>query len=260
MIEIESLILEEKFVIAESKILDLFVDYEPIFEFDIMVAAQLCALNKHFYLSLEFLEKAIKKGVEVENIKNLAVFEPVFELEKWKKLEKRLDRLQYNYLVSINFELAKEFERRFKAEQAAKGTDRFDEVVQDNFNHIIEVIAQYGFPGEELIGAKTYTVTTTLVNQEYAFSLLQEELLEALKKGQLQPSGFLYIYKYEARKISINYRDQAPPVEIDLPEFNIVALPESDSKILREERYKLGISSVGLMEKKAVRQKYGLRF
>lgn len=260
MIDIESLIIKEAFVAAEQEILDLFIDYKPICGYDFLLAAQLCALNKHDYLSLEFLEKALEKGIEVDYLKGLKVFESLLKLEKWKRIEGRLGRLQYNYLASINLDLSKEFEKRFKAEQAAKGTDRYRQVIQDNFNRIREVISQYGFPGEDLIGINTDHVIITLYAHPYSFSILQKELLAALENGKLHPADFLKIYNWEARRISLAYLDKAPPNGITLPEYNIVGLPDSDPETLKKERYKFGIRSLDFNKQKAVSQKYGIRF
>lgn len=62
--KVEDLIAQEKFVEAEDLMLDLFVDFEPKFAKDFLVAAQVCAINKSDYLAIEFLKKAMLMGVK----------------------------------------------------------------------------------------------------------------------------------------------------------------------------------------------------
>lgn len=261
MVDIEQLILQEAFSEAEVAILQLFTDYEPAFADDLLLAAQLCALNGHDERSLDFLEKALQKGVEIEFIKSIPALQTLLQTTTWKDIEERLPRLRYDYATSINMDLAAEFRKRFQIEQAAKGTDRYPEVVQDNFDRIIEVIAKYGFPGEELIGYYTGNITVTLLHQPYAFSLLQEELYEALKNGQLPPGDFLNFYVFESRKISTLYdHNLHAPQGIQLPHYNFLTQTDTDSSKVRNARYQFGIGLMRFSEKMEIGKKYGIRF
>lgn len=261
MVDIEELILQEAFPEAEAAILQLFTDYKPAFADDLLLAAQLCTLNGHDDHSLGFLEKALQKGVEIEFIKSIPVLQPLLQTAKWKGIEQRLPRLRYDYATRINVELTNEFKKRFRLEQDAKGTDRYQEVVRDNFDRIIEVITEHGFPGEELIGYYTENITVTLLHQPYAFSLLQDELYEALKNGQLHPRDFLNIYAFEFRKTSTLYdHNLHAPKGTQLPQYNFFSQTDIDSGQVRIARYEFGIGLIRFSEKMEIGKKYGIRF
>lgn len=261
MVDIKELILQEAFPEAEVAIRQLFTDYKPAFADDLLLAAQLCVLNGHDERSLDYLEQALQKGVEIEFIKSIPTLQALLQNTTWQDIEERLPRLRYDYATSINMDLANEFNKRFRLEQEAKGTKCYQKVVQSNFNRIVEVIKKHGFPGEDLIGYYTQNITVTLLHQPYAFSLLQNELYEALENGQLHPGDFLNIYVFEFRKTSILYdHNLHAPQGIQFPQYDFFTQTGTDSSHVRNARYEFGISFIRLDEKVKIGKKYGIRF
>lgn len=153
--EMEALIAQEKFVEAEDQLLALFVNYKPKFAKDYLVAAQLCTLNKHEYLGIEFLEKAMLMGVKKECIEEMEIFSNWMESPKWKRLMNNYGKLRFQYAQRINFDLMKELSGRYQTARntlKTRGEIEGQEMAQRNFERLQSVIKEFGFPGQKMVG------------------------------------------------------------------------------------------------------------
>ncbi|MEM6378057.1 MAG: hypothetical protein AAF705_07585 [Bacteroidota bacterium] len=278
-IKVESLALLDQMEAAEKIILECFADYEPAFASDVVLAAQLAAINEHDSLSFLWIEKALKRGVKYNCINSMRVFKGMQQQPQWDSLQSKVKQLEYEYATSIRFDLNKEFMQRYYIEQEAKSKPEYEDVVSSNFNRIREIISSIGFPGERLVGLdvpgdpKKWTkchlgnrkITVTFLHHPYSFSLLHDALLVALKNGKLHPDDFLYIYFFEFRKMGALYPKMRKP-DIKLANYDHLLgkrdLSDDEIKQIDAARYELGIwplkTQADRDNRKAIFDKYGI--
>lgn len=124
------------------------------------------------------------------------------------------------YRKRIDTALRAEFSGRFQLEQSYKGKPGYREVCSDNFNRILLLTQQGRYPGEDLIGPdeelEDYYVRATLLHYPYSYVLLQEQLLQGLAEGKVQPGMLLYLYGFNQTRNSVLY---TPNIPVDSTHF-----------------------------------------
>jgi len=276
--QVEELIVKENFAEAESRLIDLFDEYEVKFVKDYIIASQVSLLNKNKKLAIEYILQSIRNGVKIECLKSMKLLRQELTSKDWWKIEIEYKNLRIKYLEKIDFALHQEFHQRYQEEQNAKRKDYYKSIVYSNFKRIKELLNEKGFLGEQLVGldnqklAKSISdcdfgnskIIVTLLHYDYPVSEIGEErLMDAIKKGNLHPREFANIYNFEEHKISVLYKKSTkkyPP--LPTYNFNFPFSNKIDDLIkVNSDRAKFGICKYEVDEmKEKVKKKYGIEF
>lgn len=274
----EALIVSEKFEAAEEIYLQTFLDYPVKFAKDLVIAAQVCTLNKHYYSAISLLKEAVEMGVKLECLKEIAALQVLFSTIRWKEVESNYADLRKRYLSKIDVDLAGTVSKMYQREQESKRTETYRSVVISNFEYLKRLMKERDvFPGEGLVGldddqlaAKldncsfgNSKVMATLLHYVNAFSELEEELVRAVQVGALHPREFAVIYTYEKERISILYQDTQKEKNPNLPNYDFDILLHRSGKNndrINKDRRQFGIADIEVdAGKPTIEQKYGLR-
>ena len=275
--EAEELIVNEKFSEAESILDGLFAGHEVKFVKDYLIAAQISFLNSHKNKAFDHLRHALKKGVKLECIKSIHLFNKNIVKEEWEELEKASDQFRKTYLESIDLKNHINLHKRYQKEQDAKRNEHYGSVVYSNFRNIKSLVDSTGFPGEALIGLDNQSlahsiddcacgnskVVVTLLHYDHPISELGLDLLVAeVKAGNLHPRELATIYIYEKSKVSKLYKNSKkeypalPDYYFNLPFGN----KSTDMERVNSDRLEFGICKYEVDEKKeAISRKYGMK-
>ncbi|MEM1326588.1 MAG: hypothetical protein AAGI23_11565 [Bacteroidota bacterium] len=142
-----------------------FERFEFVFARDVMHAIQLAAQAKDSIQLPYFLELALKKGISIDELRNINDLIDYKEASFWTPLEKKADSLHTIYNQSVNWEI-REIINEFLTEDQ-KVRDRYystpfwkrrkigkewEALNRQQIEKMIDITHQYGFPGEKLIG------------------------------------------------------------------------------------------------------------
>ncbi|MEZ5056921.1 MAG: hypothetical protein R2879_07750 [Saprospiraceae bacterium] len=274
---IERLIVDEKFIEAESEIDSLFQSYDVKFSKDYVIAAQICLLNGNKEKATDLLIKSFRNGIKSKCLRTIPICKEKFEDEIWAKLEKAENEKKKEYLKNLDLKLHKEFHTRYQTEQDAKGSQHYRAIVQSNFDRIKDLISENKSIGEASIGLDNQKfassiadcslgnskVIVTLLHYDYPVSELGiENLITEIKKGNLHPREFASIYTFEINKVSKLYKN-SNKVYPPLPhyDFNFPFGKKSEElKKVNQDRALFGICPYETdLKKEAICKKYGLK-
>lgn len=275
--KVEELIADEKFNLAGAKLDSLFEEYDIKFAKDLVVAAQLSALNNENEKSVKWLITATRKGVKIQCLKSIPILNKRLSAENWKKIEGQVSEARKEYLSHIDFALAREFHNRFQQEQETKGKEYYQNTVYSNFLRIKGLIQAGNFPGEQMIGiddeqyAKSIEdcglgnsrIIVTLLHYDYPLSEISEEVfIQALERGELHPREFATIYNFEKNKVSVLYQKSRRTYP-ELPQYNFnfpFGEKCNDLEKVNSDRSKFGICPYEVdLKIDNVCRKYGLK-
>lgn len=275
--EVEAQIVAEDFAPAEARLDQLLEQYDVKFAKDLVVAAQLCVLNKHPEKALQYLGRALEKGVRVETLHNIPLLHTRLTPADWQQLREQEPEARKRYFSRIDTALFREFHRRFQEEQDNKGQERYRDIVNANYQRIKSLLEQGRFPGEALIGLDDHRyaasasdgtlsnskVIATLQHYDYPLGETGEApWLDAIHQGLLHPREYAVIYNFEKSRVSVLYRHSKKSWPA-LPDrwFNFPFAPQSEQlDRVNADRYAIGICSFETDRKKdAVERKYGIR-
>jgi len=278
---IEEIIVKEEFQKADSLFEKLFIDYEPPFANHVLVALQISILAENYEHSKELFEKAIIKGVQLHCLKEIGVIEKVPN-KIMSYIELNYYKLRQQYINNIDTALRKIIYIRYKYEQANKRDQNLKYgIFEKNTLLLKEFCNEKGyFPGEKHIGINgsidLYAVDNCHIESTYAhmtllhyscpFSTLEEELYEALKRGEIYPRVFGRIYNYEKYcKIKSKGRYANPyfyTKQLPKYDFNLFAyrFRNSDIDKVNADRKRFGIGKYENDAKiKKIEEKYNIR-
>ncbi len=276
-IEVETFIANEDFKAAENRLDGLFEEFGVKFAKDLVIAAQLSVLNQHPEKAVTHLIAATQKGVKIPCLKAIGVLKKQLSEADWQKIEAQFPEARKTYLSGIEVNLAQEFHKRYREEQAMKTSPNYGAIVQSNFNKIKELLQQESFPGESLIGIDdaqyapslsdceldNAKILPTLLHVVYPISDIGEAaFVKAIERGELHPHEFATIYNFEKNRVSILYRTTRKTY-LPLPDyaFNFPFGKMSDDlERVNADRFKFGICPYEVsLKKEQISSKYGLR-
>ena len=214
---IEQWIADSEFDQAIVGYESLIADYGRLLARDAFNACQLAALRNHpktdsfyYYCALAGVpEPLLKQNLNTSKVRmrNSAHYDALY------KMGNQL------YTARIDTALRKEFISRFNQEQQSKGKPEYKDIVTRNFNRIRDLAMQGKFPGEQTIGVDNNLeigyVTATLLHYPNSYKLLYKEIASAIRRGEVQPLGAIYVYGFNQTRTSVLY-DTSVPAD---PEF-----------------------------------------
>ena len=175
--------------------------YGHMFLRDIKVAAQLAAYSNETDNLFYFLEKGMKKGWTSKEIMNMKILKKYKNDNRWEKLKANKDQFRLEFDSSIDLQLRTEIREMFKEDQkrairvALTPTNKWREqytnrkFVPNNraqVRRINQIIDQRGFPGENIIGDKSWaTVIISHNEHDTIYNQLRPKLYSAFERGEL---------------------------------------------------------------------------
>ena len=106
--------------------------------------------------ALDFIEVNLKYGNELKWLLQNPSYNSVFATEKGQVLIANYDHIRSDYLMGINLELRKEIQEMNRLDQLYRNGN-YQEYKQDsidkiNTNRLIEILEQFGYPNDQVIG------------------------------------------------------------------------------------------------------------
>lgn len=261
IIKAEKLISQEKYKKA-LKIYDETIDeYHFTFLRDYKIASQLAIHIDKKDKALNYIKKSIICGWKLNELKKNKLLIKYLNNSDWKNIESEYDYLHSQYLKRINPEIRAKVESMFKQDQliAYQAAQIEDEIEQEKFiidkfpshsekqiKNLIEILDNYGYPGDLLIG-NDFWISTILshhnsISEDYVrkdtlYNFIKPRLYKALSKGQISPYEFAMIEDWkkavvpDSKEVSYGF--------INLPN-------ESNLSKINKNREKIGLRSVEL--------------
>lgn len=197
----------EEFIVTRqfTKSLEIYRMLEDKFEHmflrDIKIATQLAAYSNDTDNLFYFLEKGMKKGWTSKEIINMKILKNFKNDNRWKNLKANTDQFRKEFESSVNLQLRAEIKEMFNEDQKRairvaltpikKWRDRYTnrKFVPNNrtqVRRINQIIDHHGYPGEKLIGDKSWaTVIISHNEHDTIYNQLRPKLYSAFERGEL---------------------------------------------------------------------------
>lgn len=217
IIEAEEYIVNRQFNESLNIYRSLSKNYGYLFLRDCKVAAQLSAYTGDTDNLFFFLEKGLETGWTLKEIMKSRHFKKFRSDNRWKRLKDNEDEYRREFLRSINLPLRAEVKEMFTKDQkrafrvaltpVKKWRERYTnrKFVPNNrvqVRRINEIIDQTGYPGEKLIGDKSWvTVIISHNERDTIYKELRPKLYKAFERGELSPIDLAII---ETWRIVVN--------------------------------------------------------
>lgn len=225
VLSIEKDIAARAFSTALDKYSQLFQQYDFIFLRDIQMAAQLAAHERDTVRLFHLLEKGMTRGWEWKTIRKNTIFKSYGADPRWASLSKRRSQLEEAFQNSINLPVREEVKRMLVRDQlraikvALTPVKRWREWHTNNrfvphnramVRRINEIIDESGYPGEMLIGDRSWATVIISHNEHDSiyYQSLRPKLLKALDHGQLAPIDFAQLETWR-RGVDSQWKEQA---------------------------------------------------
>lgn len=274
---------------ALKKYKQIFDEWEQPFAKDCYIAAQLACMAKDTSNATYFFKKCFENGVEwntllasravsmlfAEDVSYKRHVASFFD-EYYKKYTERIDTV-YNAIIYNMYK--HEYGLRAIAEHSRNDHDKFArwmQVEDSNMYELVDIIREKGFPGEKRIGMCYYNqldnnrdrsltriflscnAATLFFHHRCGYELLKEQLMQAVKDGELHPREYGLIYEwshaYFSRK---NWDDEYHDFKCERSpwdkHYNLYLQPMFYSKDIdrvNKDREEIGISSIAHDAKK----------
>jgi len=239
----------------------IYKNYQFIFAEDIFMATQLAVSINKKVLAEKYIEKCVVQGVPFLILKNDRIIGKLKSDKEWKIFFEKFGLLHKKYLENINLKLKNTIDSLFKVDTPETHKmnkygvirtilfyPKWRRVVNRNFKTIVNIIKEYGYPGEQLIGLQLMNNNDSLslskrqvgirysLGSSQVFNMIlhyyssakpdiNELLQNSLKNGYLPASHYAsfndFIAKYGKKKYKNNYYNEWHKNQnIDLEEIN----------------------------------------
>ena len=213
----EALIAENSFKRALNVYQEVFSSYSFVFLRDYKIAAQLAWQMGDGSKACEFVKSGIAGGWKMKDIKQTKFLKSLRSTTEFKTVKADYDSLRDVYLKRINSELRWEVRKmswkdqwkalmalfRFSEKgQARYGERKFAPKNELRLQRVLEIIEDYGYPGERLIGNEPWMMgivgRRNQISQEFCkkdtvYQQMKPILLTAIAKGEMQPVYYAFI-------------------------------------------------------------------
>ncbi|WP_299765463.1 hypothetical protein [uncultured Dokdonia sp.] len=263
VLKTEQHIVDENYSDALFIYEQLFKTYDFIFLRDYKIASQLAAYTKNKEKTLSYIELGIQAGWSLTSIKKHTLLKKYLSKEDWKIIKKKYDSLTSIHERTLNKEVQAQVKKMYAKDQwkALKALFRFSEKAQTRYAEnkfaphseqqiakLMDIMATYGYPGEQLVGKGYWTstiishhnsISTTYNRNDTLYTTLIPVLKEAIQKGQLSPYQFAIIDDWYLTSLN---DDSKPNYGIIRPPS-----PENVSKT-NNPRAAIGIRTIALRD------------
>ena len=248
IIKAEELIAAEKYTEALAVFEGVFAAYDFVFLRDYKVAAQLTLFLNDKEKTFHWLKTGIEHGLTLKEIQRNTLLQSLRHEAAWKMLQSQYATLQKSYSESLNQSIRTEVQDMFKRDQQLAFANLFiiGKKAKERFLHkkfipqseqqlarLNEIINQYGYPGEKLIGNWTWmstilshhnSISTEYVRQDTIYPALKPRLTAAILAGELSPYDYAIIedwyvaVKSDRKEAAFGYLNTL--TEAELPKSN----------------------------------------
>lgn len=265
VIRCEQLIAEQKIEEALHSLNALFEKFDFVFLREYQLATELSVCEQDYASAFRFLRLGIQGGWTLKSIKKSKNLKPLQGDPRWKDLEEAYDSLRKIYASKLNLPLRKEVYEMLKADQkiAFKVFLRIGEKSKTRYSmkafvphsektlaRLNEILTEYGYPGERLIGNGWWTSVNlghhNSSSKEYVlkdtlYLNLRPKLLESIERGELHPKEFAIIEDW--RHAVIHHHDKS------LHGFLGKIPDDSELLLVNQNREGIGLRSIELRNK-----------
>jgi hypothetical protein len=213
----EELITQKKYSAALAVFDSTFSRYDFIFLRDYKVAAQLAWHLGEQQKAFAFVRSAIACGWTLKEIGQNRFLAPLRSKQEWQLIRSDYDSLHAVYKKKLNLPLRTEVREMFKKDQrlalgnlfriGRKARERFlnRKFVPQSERQLLrlrEIMNEYGYPGEKLIGNWQWmwtilshhnSISMEYVQKDTLYPSLKPGLLEAIRRGELSPYDYAVI-------------------------------------------------------------------
>lgn len=206
IIQAEMLIAEQKFAEALPIYEDLFQTYDFIFLREYQVSSQIALQLGLKEKAKNYLDQGVLGGWKLKSIKkNTYLSDRLWDKKEWKAFKKEYKILWAQHESNLNQALRTQVKKMFAKDQrkALLVFIRFTSKAQDRYAerkfrpHSIQqikelntILANYGYPGERLIGPNYWTSTILSHHNSISPAFNQQDQLYPTMKSQLQQALF----------------------------------------------------------------------
>lgn len=211
VLEIETLIANDRYELALQGYEKLFKKYDFVFLRDYKIAAQLAAHLGDEYLTFDYLGLGVANGWTLDEIKKLDKIKHLKKNPRWEDLEYNYPsiRLDFEYRINdsvrqiVHSALLEDQKMAFKylLKPGEKTKDKFikNQAIPISESHVkllSNIISSFGYPGEQLIGNHVWSSTMlshhNSLSPEYQqsdtlYPYLKPKLLQAIERGEMHP-------------------------------------------------------------------------
>jgi len=209
--EAEELIASENYDSALKIYDNVFTDYTFVFQRDCKIATQLALYQGKEDLAFQYLRRGVSAGWEMKQIKKNDFLKRMQGLPHWQAFENDYPRLYADFESSLNSKLRTLVRKMFSKDQkkalgalftfGSKGQDKYAEKKfaphsEQQMKELIQILSEFGYPGEKLIGNDFWTstilshhnsISEAYARQDTIYPLLKPELKKALIRGEVSP-------------------------------------------------------------------------
>lgn len=199
----EKAIVEREFEASLNIYRQLAETYEFAFLRDVKNAVQLSAYINDTTNLYFFLQIGMRKGWSINQIKRIPGYRKFRHSERWRNLKAHRNQFEADFNTGINRELRAEMKKMLAQDQRRalrvaltpgnKWRERYtnQKFVPNNrkqVRRINEIIDRHGFPGEKVIGDRSWaTVIISHNEHDTIYKELRPKLYTALRRGELAP-------------------------------------------------------------------------
>lgn len=106
--------------------------------------------------ALSYIEQALYKGIKISYFETYPNFEGITEVKGWKKLKEKSQKIYDEWYSKLNLDLRSELAEMIEEDQRVRqGKIQYDEMREvDDYNEkrLKEILAEFGYPNERIIG------------------------------------------------------------------------------------------------------------
>jgi len=107
--------------------------------------------------ALSYVKQALHKGIEISYFENYPNFEGITEVKGWKKLKEKSQKIYDEWYSKLNLDLRSELAEMIEEDQRVRqGKNQYDDEMRevDDYNEkrLKEILAEFGYPSERIIG------------------------------------------------------------------------------------------------------------
>lgn len=152
--------------------------------YEIPVLAELSLKRGKYEEALYYVELAFTKGIHVSYFEDNPEYEGITKIEGWAALKQKSQKIYNEWYSKLNLDLRNELAEMIREDQRVRqGKSQYDEELRevDDYNEtrFKEILAEYGYPNEQIIG--NYNIDEKTVNPDvFAFHIKDIEYFKPL--------------------------------------------------------------------------------
>lgn len=168
----------------------------------LITATECAAIIDSNRIAIELLKTAILQGVEYEAVIELGIIHDLQKEPEWLELKEQYPELRREFFSTINIDLYSELIRMKAKDELLRPYSRDStarnilmEVYKTNMNKLLNLTAQYGFPGHQAVGYYSEITYTILLHGTPEIEKRKDKHeIDSLLKKEVHEGNFLPFY------------------------------------------------------------------